>query len=240
MMTEDPKAKILIIDDEENIRKMLTRALEAENYQVETALNGEDGLDKLKENDFDLILLDLKLPGMDGIEVLEAMRKQDILVPVLIVTGYGSVESAVKVMKLGAIDYLQKPFKPQDIRDQVKNILKRKEISGSELEEQEEKDYDTLILRAKAAINERNFDLAETLLKQAVNLVEENAEPYNLLGVLAEMRGKSSRAMKMYRAALDIDPSYKPAQDNIERASDFSSKPEDANLGDDETSRNNN
>lgn len=239
-MTEDLKAKILIIDDEENIRKMLARALEAENYQVETALNGEDGLEKLKENDFDLILLDLKLPGMDGIEILEAMRKQDILVPVLIVTGYGSVESAVQVMKLGAIDYLQKPFKPQDIRDQVSSILKRKEISGSEPEDKEDQDYETLILRAKAAINERNFDLAETLLKQSVNMVEENAEPYNLLGVLAEMRGKSSRAMKMYRAALDINPSYKPAQDNIERASDFSSRPADANLGDDETSRNDN
>lgn len=237
-MTAKQKAKILIVDDEENIRKMLRRALESENHEIETALNGDEGLSKIKEDDFDLILLDLKLPGMDGIEVLEKMREEDILVPVLIITGYGSTESAVKVMKLGAIDYLQKPFKPQDIKEQVTDILKRRTVSGSADEKDE--DYNSLILRAKAAINERNFELAENLLKQATNLVEENAEPYNLLGVLAEMRGKFPQAMKMYRAALDIDPSYNPAQDNLERASDFNSRPEDANLGDDETSGDNN
>ncbi|MFW5993764.1 MAG: response regulator [Halanaerobiaceae bacterium] len=220
--------KLLIIDDEENIRKMLRQSLEAEGYQTELALNGEEGLEKVKESDYDLILLDLNLPGMDGMEVLEKFRDDNIATPVLIITGYGSVDSAVKVMKLGAIDYLQKPFNPKDIKSQVQQILERKEFdSGSE----ESDDYESLIIRAKSAINQRDFPLAEDLLQKANNIKTERPEPFNLLGVLAEIRGKSGQAMKMYRAALDIDPTYKPAQENLERSSDFKSHPDEANLG---------
>ena len=223
--------KLLIIDDEENIRKMLKKSLEAENYQIELALNGEEGLEKVKGGNFDLILLDLNLPGMDGIEVLEQLRAEDNLTPVLIITGYGSVDSAVKVMKLGAIDYLQKPFNPEEIKEQIQQIIDRKEITGKDAEDF--KDYDSLIVRAKAAINQRDFSLAENLLQKANNIKSERPEPFNLLGVLAEVRGDSGQAMKMYRAALDIDPTYKPAQENLERSSDFKSHPDDANLGED-------
>lgn len=223
--------KLLIIDDEENIRKMLKRSLEAENYQIELAFNGEEGLQKAKEDDFDLILLDLNLPGMDGIEVLENLREEDNLTPVLIITGYGSVDSAVKVMKLGAIDYLQKPFNPEEIKEQIQEIIERKGISDKNVDKF--KDYESLIVRAKAAINQRDFSLAENLLQKANNIKSERPEPFNLLGVLAEVRGDSSQAMKMYRAALDIDPTYKPAQENLERSSDFKSHPDDANLGED-------
>ncbi len=224
--------KLLIIDDEENIRKMLKRSLEVEDYQIELALNGEEGLQKAKENDFDLILLDLNLPGMDGIEVLENLREEDNLTPVLIITGYGSVDSAVKVMKLGAIDYLQKPFNPEEIKEQIQQIIERKGISGNNVDDF--KDYESLIVRAKAAINQRDFSHAENLLQKANNIKSERPEPFNLLGVLAEIRGDSGQAMKMYRAALDIDPTYKPAQENLERSSDFKRHPDDANLGEDE------
>lgn len=222
--------KLLIIDDEENIRKMLKQSLETDGYRIDLALNGEEGFEKVKEANYDLILLDLNLPGMDGIEVLEKLRENDISTPVLIVTGYGSVDSAVKVMKLGAIDYLQKPFNPKDIKEQVRQILQRK---GFDNEGGDHTDYDSLIIRAKAAINQRDFSLAEDLLQKANNIKTERPEPFNLLGVLSEIRGESSQATKMYRAALDIDPTYKPAQENLERSSDFSSRPDDANLGED-------
>lgn len=222
--------KLLIIDDEENIRKMLKQSLEKDGYNIELALNGEEGFEKVKDSNYDLILLDLNLPGMDGIEVLEKLREDDISTPVLIVTGYGSVDSAVKVMKLGAIDYLQKPFNPKDIKEQVQQILQRK---GFDDNGEDYTDYDSLIIRAKAAINQRDFSLAEDLLQKANDIKTERPEPFNLLGVLAEIRGESSQAMKMYRAALDIDPAYKPAQENLERSSDFSSRPDDANLGED-------
>jgi len=227
----DQTANILIIDDEAEMRKILRDALQKENYLIDTADNFRAVFKKIEQQEYDLILLDLKIPDIDGIEMLEKIREENIMTPLLIITDYGSIESNVKAMKLGAVDYLRKPCEPEEVKEQVAEILARKDI-----EDFDETDYEALILKAKEAINERKFDLAHSFLKRSIIMAEDHAEPFNLLGVIAEMKGDKERAMKMYRASLDIDPAYEPAQDNIERASQFNDRSEQANLGDDERS----
>ena len=116
--------KVLIIDDEKNIRLTLEKCL-TDDYEVVTAVNGEDALNNFVANEFAVVLLDMNLPGLDGLEVLEKIKEIDKEVKVIIITGYGSVETAVETMKLGAVDYLRKPFTPDEIRDIVKKVIER-------------------------------------------------------------------------------------------------------------------
>jgi len=116
---------VLIVDDEKNIRLTLSQALEALGVETDTATNGEEALAKLKEKGFGLILLDLKMPGMDGMEVLRRVREIRPDIRVIIITAYGTIESAVEAMKLGAVDFIQKPFSPDEIRGLVSRVMDR-------------------------------------------------------------------------------------------------------------------
>ena len=107
--TQKP-AKILLIEDEKRIADFLQRGLESNNYAVEHTLDGTTGLEKLHETDYDLIILDLMLPDMDGLAVLEKIRNRKVSPPVLILSARGGVDDRVKGLELGADDYLVKPF----------------------------------------------------------------------------------------------------------------------------------
>src|SRR5260370_34186303 len=100
----------LISDDEEEIRESLQTILELEGYEVEAAPNGEQGLSKLEERPFDLVLLDLALPDRNGIELLPEIRALDPQISVIMITAYGTVEDAVRAMQSGAGNFLQKPW----------------------------------------------------------------------------------------------------------------------------------
>ncbi len=220
--------KILIIDDEKNIRNTLSKTLTSEDYEVETAINGEEGISKVKETDYDLILLDFKLPGISGMEVLEKIK--DYGAAVIMITGYGSVDTAVEAMKLGAIDYLQKPFSPSEIRELVAEVLERKQLQIHE-STGEEIPRETCIKFAKKMINERNFSEARKYLEKAVATDPNDPEVFNLLGVIYEFEDDENKAMKNYRTAVSLDPTYKPAQDNLNRISEFSHSRKGINLG---------
>jgi DNA-binding NtrC family response regulator len=120
-MTE--KAKILIVDDDEVILDSCTQVLEKAGYVVRGARDGIEGLKFLKRESFHSVLLDLKLPGPDGMEILGHIREDSPETPVIIITGYSSVESAVVAMKQGAFDYMAKPFSPKELRVTVKKAL---------------------------------------------------------------------------------------------------------------------
>lgn len=121
--------RILIIDDEEAMRDSSTQVLTKDGFQVETAENGKLGLQKVREQSFDIILLDLKMPGIRGEEVLRQIRKIDPEMIVIIITGYASVGSAVETLKQGAYDYVPKPFTPEDLRLVVKRALEKRALS---------------------------------------------------------------------------------------------------------------
>lgn len=107
--------RILIVDDDETILKVISRFLTDLGYKVETTISGKRAIEKEREMKYDLVLLDLKLPDMNGLDVLKELKKEDSFVSVLIITGHGKIETAVEAMKLGADDYLLKPLKSFDV-----------------------------------------------------------------------------------------------------------------------------
>jgi DNA-binding NtrC family response regulator len=121
-MMEDKK-NILVIDDEEIVRISCRRALTPEGFNVEVARDGLEGLRLLKEKPYDLILIDLKMPNMDGMEVLENILAMRPDAKVIIITGYSAVETAVKAIKMGAFNYLEKPFTPDSLLEAVREAL---------------------------------------------------------------------------------------------------------------------
>ena len=204
---------VLIVDDEKNILFTLSQSLETLRLETDTAANGEEALAKLKEKNFSLILLDLRMPGIDGMEVLRQVRqiRPDILI--IMVSAYGTVELAVEAMKLGAVDFIQKPFSPEEIRELVSRVLDREK-----LDEQKVADYETSVELAKKSIGNRHFDAAIEHARKAIFLDPARPEAFNLLGALMEIRGDRLEAQKNYRAALSLDPSYGPAIKNLERS----------------------
>jgi two-component system nitrogen regulation response regulator NtrX len=123
-------SKILVIEDEEAIRRVLVRILgeENESYEVDAAEDGVIGLEKIKEKDYDLILCDIKMPRMDGVELLEAVKKFDTEVPIVMISGHGDMETAINTMRLGAFDYISKPPDLNRLLNTVRNALDRKKL----------------------------------------------------------------------------------------------------------------
>lgn len=125
-MSENAKHKILVIDDEAIIREGLRQALTLEGYQVIVAQNGKVGMEKLQKDSFSVVISDLKMPIMGGIEVLKTISVLQPNVPVIIITGFATVDSAVDAMKNGAFEYLTKPFLPDQIIEKVESAVKKR------------------------------------------------------------------------------------------------------------------
>ncbi|MFY7811396.1 MAG: sigma-54-dependent transcriptional regulator [Flavobacterium sp.] len=123
-------SKILIIEDEAAIRRVLAKILceENENYLVEEAEDGMIGLEKIKEEDFDLVFCDIKMPKMDGIEVLESVKKIKPEIPIVMISGHGDLETAVNTMRMGAFDYISKPPDLNRLLNTVRNALDKKQL----------------------------------------------------------------------------------------------------------------
>jgi DNA-binding NtrC family response regulator len=123
-------SKILIIEDEAAIRRVLTKILSEENdsYKVEEAEDGLQGVEKVKNEDYDLILCDIKMPKMDGVEVLEAVKKIKPEIPMVMISGHGDLETAINTMRLGAFDYISKPPDLNRLLNTVRNALDRKQL----------------------------------------------------------------------------------------------------------------
>lgn len=122
--------KLLIIEDEAAIRRVLVKILseESSTYEVEEAEDGLSGMEKIKKTDYDLILCDIKMPKMDGVEVLEATRKIKPETPIVMISGHGDLDTAVNTMRLGAYDYISKPPDLNRLLNTVRNALDRKEL----------------------------------------------------------------------------------------------------------------
>lgn len=141
-------AKILIIEDEAAIRRVLVKILSEENktYEVEEAEDGLQGMEKVKDEDYDLVLCDIKMPKMDGVEVLEAIRKIKPEVPVVMISGHGDLETAINTMKMGAFDYISKPPDLNRLLNTVRIALDRKElvVENTRLKKKVGKNYEMI------------------------------------------------------------------------------------------------
>ena len=121
----EPLERILVVDDEENMVHFLTKLLRAEGFEVEGVRTGEAALDRLRAGPFELVLTDLKLPDTDGIEILKAVRELHPETVVVLITAYGTIESAIEAMRAGAYDYVTKPFRASEILQVVEKALER-------------------------------------------------------------------------------------------------------------------
>ena len=117
------KRQILIADDEEIVIKSCLRILSGDEYQVDSACNGLEALTKVGKKDYDMLILDIKMPKMNGLEVLQRVKESHPDIDVIMVTGLNEIETAVKAMKLGAFDYLPKPFDPEEFELVVERAL---------------------------------------------------------------------------------------------------------------------
>lgn len=120
----DKNARVLVVDDEDRIRRLIRMYLEREDFEVEEAKDGKEALDLALNNDFDVILLDIMMPEMDGIEVCEALREEKAT-PVIMLTAKGEEANRVQGFEVGADDYIVKPFSPREVVLRVKAILRR-------------------------------------------------------------------------------------------------------------------
>ncbi|OHD72378.1 MAG: hypothetical protein A2W19_13605 [Spirochaetes bacterium RBG_16_49_21] len=121
------KIKILIIDDEDIILKSCLRILGQENYQIDTAYSGDEGLKRAGEKEYDIVITDIKMPGLSGMEVLSTLRKTKPEVTVIIFTGFATVENTREALKMGAFDYIPKPFTKEELKSVVENAVKSRE-----------------------------------------------------------------------------------------------------------------
>ena len=221
----DPEL-ILIVDDEPNVRLVFQVALESVGYRCLLASDGEVALAELARTPVSVVLLDLQMPGIGGLETLRRIRDTANEVPVVIVTAYGTVPNAVQAMKLGSIDFLAKPLDPAMLRSVVAEVLRRHAAAPTlpSVPATLHPEYVTIasqfatnLTLAKRALNYRWFAEAEVYLKQAIGLDPAVAEAHNLMGVLHELRNEHDASYKSYKAALKVQPNYGPAQHNIKR-----------------------
>jgi DNA-binding NtrC family response regulator len=140
--------KILIVDDEKDFVEMFSLRLTRQGEKVSVAYSGQEALDLLEKTKIDVVILDIRMPGMDGIETLKKIKSSYPLVEVIMLTGHGSTETAVEGMKEGAFDYLMKPADFEDISEKVANAWKRKD----EQEERIRKAEARLLLRRTGEI----------------------------------------------------------------------------------------
>ena len=218
--------KILIVDDESNIRLGLNKCLAKEGYYIEEASNGEEALQLIYNKKYDLILMDVQMPELNGFDVLKRIRKFGNSTRVIMMTAFGTVEMAVDSMKIGAVDFLSKPFTISKVRDVVKEVLD-KDMNILRVD----KDISRYIEEARDAIFNKDYDKAKFCLKEALVNYISSAEIQNLLGVIEEKTGDRQLAQKYYRAALSLDPTYEPADNNLKRTAMFNSFSSKVDLG---------
>jgi len=141
-------SEILIIEDEASIRRVLNKIIseESETYHIEEAENGSIGLQMALEKDYDLILCDIKMPKMDGVEVLEKLKKNDAQVPIIMISGHGDLDTAVETMRLGAFDYISKPPDLNRLLTTVRNALLSKDllVENTRLKKKVSKKYEMI------------------------------------------------------------------------------------------------
>ena len=227
------RPSVLIVDDEPNVRLTYRTALETEGLEVREAPDGLAALDAMNERQFDLAILDMRMPEVSGLELLERMRQQGIQTPVVIVTAYGDISHAVRAMKLGAIDFLEKPLTPETLRAMVAEILRRH--GKSVVQRPTPETFEDHVQAAKRLLNLRQFTEAREHIGKALQVRTDSPELFNLGGVLFELLEDYDRAKRYYGQAIRLNRNYEPAQQNMRRIYElfhFGSSREPFNLGD--------
>ncbi len=186
--------KVLVVDDTKNIRLLLSKSLELQGYDVDTASNGKEALELLSSKSYDLAFLDIKLPEIRGTEVLRRIRDKGITTPVIIITAYATVKNAVDCTKMGAVAYVQKPF----TGEKIKGVIEELSIFALPNKNEPIEISENIIEQAKYHISTGNIEHAIEILTSELSSNVENSEIYLLLGDAYNSLGQTARAHKYY------------------------------------------
>lgn len=184
--------KALVVDDTKNIRTLLTTCLEINDYEVITAQNGQEAIELLKSEKFDLVFLDIKMPEISGTSVLKKMSEMGINIPVVIMTAFATVKNAVECTKLGAVAYLQKPFTAEKVKSVLSEIFNYDDSI---------KVLDDFLNHSRALIEEGKNGEAYDILKKALSINPSCSDIYYLIGTIHEKHGDIKQAEKFYETA---------------------------------------
>ena len=189
--------RILVVDDETAIREAIRMTLEYEGYRVDEARSGQDGLDKAGRTPYDAILLDIKMPVLDGIEVLENLKTQRIGAPVIMVSGHGDVSTAVECTKRGAFDFLEKPLNRDKLLLAVRNAVRQQKLEEENIELRDRVERDYQIVGDSPPIKELRAQIELAAPTKATVLIQGESGSGKEL-VAREIHRRSSRANGMF------------------------------------------
>ena len=167
------KARILVVDDEESIREFLDIMLRKEGYEVTLAEDGQKALDILAKKSVDMVISDLQMPNLTGIELLKKVKDQYPDLLFMMITAFGTTETAVEAMKLGAYDYITKPFKIDEVRINIQNALKSQnlEFENRTLKKELKKEYSFQNLVGNSDAMHRIYDLIKRVAQAPTNVL---------------------------------------------------------------------
>ena len=191
------KHKILVIDDEQSIRESISMILEYENYLVELAANGVQGLNLFNEKNFDEVLLDVKMPGLDGIEVLQLLKERNKNIPIIMISGHGTIETAIECTKKGAYDFLEKPLDRDKLLISLRNAIEHSTIISEYQKIKDEVEEKFEILGESKVIKE---------LKSIINVVAKSDSRVLITG--ENGTGKELIARQIYKNSNRADKPF--------------------------------
>lgn len=181
--------KILIVEDERKLANLLKKGLEENDFTVDIAFDGEEGLYKAGTNPYDAVLLDLTLPGMDGLSILRSLRAKKIDVPVLVITARGGVEDRVRGLDIGADDYIPKPFDLIELMARLRSAIRRSKGRPSPI----------------IQIGDLSIDMNAKMVKRSGKIIPLSAREYSLLEYLALNAGRVVSRTEMIEHIYDTE-----------------------------------
>jgi len=197
-------AVFLIVDDETHIRNMLKKALEELEYEADSVANGEEALRALFEKRYDGLFTDLKMPGMNGLDLLKAMNEETITIPKVVVSVCTEADKIIQCFQLGIMNYITKPFTPEEIKAAAKQMLKLK------IDIKETTQY------VKGLIQQNALSSAEKYMSKLFSAYPSSPIPHYLYGLKNLKEGDLAKSLKHLKASLSLDESYDPAKRQLE------------------------
>ncbi len=184
--------RILLVEDEQKVAAFIQKGLTEESFEVDVTANGNDAIEMISKSPYDLIVLDIMIPGKDGVEVCRQIRKQGILVPVIMLTGKDTIDDKIKGLDAGADDYLCKPFSFSELIARIRALLRR------------DNEYKGIVLK----VADLEFDLLSRRVNRAGKVVQLTGKEYALLEFLMRNKGRVVSELEIVENVWDM--SYDP------------------------------
>jgi len=194
----------LIVDDETQIRNMIKKALEELEFESDSVANGEEALRALFDKKYDGVFTDLRMPGMDGFDLLNAMNEESMNIPRVVVSAYTEAEKIIKSFQKGIMDFITKPFTPDEIKNAAKEMLKQR------IDIKETAQY------VKGLIQQNAYSGAEKYLSSLFSAYPSSPIPHYLMGLKYLKEGSELKAIKHLKASCALDERYEPAKKLLE------------------------